>query len=325
MLGIGLIGVGTHGSRYRRHIVEDLPDAALVAVCRRNRGEGEKIAAAHGCAYHADYRDLVADPRVEAVVVAVPPMLHPAIVEAACRAGKPSLIEKPLATNLAEALGIASVVSATGVRAMVAHTLRFDSTVRAVVAHLPQIAPLHAAYLTQRFEPSSLPWLDRHAESGGGIVLNTGVHGFDLLRFLTGCEVTRVWCRTARIITRETEDSFALTCRLSDPALIAVIGGSRAMGGRTGLIELAGAHGQLLADHVHGFAHIVRGHERHALPVPAPVPTVRETVRAFVQALRQGTPFPVTIEDGTRAVAIVDAAYRSAAHGGEGAAVAELA
>ena len=139
MLGIGLIGLGKHGSRYARHIVEDLPDAALVAVCRRNRTEGEKLAATYSCAFHGDYRDLVANPRVEAVVVAVPPMLHPAIVEAACREGKPLLVEKPLATSLAAARRIASLVSASGVRAMVAHTLRFDSTVQTLQAHLPEI------------------------------------------------------------------------------------------------------------------------------------------------------------------------------------------
>ena len=322
MLGIGLIGLGKHGSRYARHIVEDLTDAALVAVCRRNRTEGEKLAAAYRCTFHGDYRDLVANPRVDAVVVAVPPMLHPAIVEAACRAGKPLLVEKPLATSLAAARHIASLVSASRVRAMVAHTLRFDSTVQALQAHLPEIGPLHALYLSMRFEPSPLAWLDRRAESGGGIVLHTGVHSFDLLRYLTGCEVTRVWCRTAQIITRETEDSFATTCELSNPSLIAAIAGSRAMGGRAGLVELAGARGQLLADHVHGFVHLVRGPERLTLPVPSPVPTVRETLGAFVRALHQGTSFPISIEDGLRAVAIVDAAYRSAERGGEGAAVA---
>ena len=322
MLGIGLIGLGTHGSRYARHIVEDLRDAALVAVCRRNRPEGEKLATASGCAFYDNYHDLVANPRVDAVVVAVPPTLHPAIVEAACRAGKPLLVEKPLATSLAEARHIAGMVSASGVRAMVAHTLRFNRTVQTVQAHVPEIGPLHALYLSQRFEPSPLAWLDRRTESGGGIVLNTGVHSFDLLRFLTGCEVTRVWCRTAQIITRETEDSFALTCQLSDPSLVATIAGSRAMGGRVGLLELAGARGHLLADHVHGFVSLVRGAERLTLPVPAPVPTVRETLGAFVRALREGTAFPISIEDGLRAVAIADAAYRSAARGGEGAAVA---
>jgi predicted dehydrogenase len=321
MLGIGLIGLGKHGSRYARHIVEDLTDAALVAVCRRNRTDGESLASAYRCAFHDDYRDLVANPRVDAVVVAVPPMLHPAIVAAACRAGKPLLVEKPLATSLTAAQHIASLVSASGVRAMVAHTLRFNSTVHTVQVHLPELGPLHALYLSQRFEPSPLDWLDRREQSGGGIVLHTGVHSFDLIRFLTGCDVTRVWCRTAQITTRETEDSFAMICQLSDTSLVASVAGSRAMGGRVGLIDLAGARGHLLADHVHGFVQLVRGTERLALPVPLPVPTVRETLSAFVRALREGTPFPISIDDGLRAVAIVDAAYRSADRGGEGAAV----
>jgi len=324
MLGVGLIGLGRHGARYARHIVEDLPDAALVAVCRRRRAEGETLARAYGCAFHGDYRDLVADPRVDALVAVVPPMLHPAIVEAACGAGKPLLVEKPLATSLAAGRAIASRVAASGVRAMVAHTLRFDSTVRTLRAHLPEIGPLHAIYLSQRFEPSPVDGLDRRAESGGGIVLHTGVHSFDLLRFLTGCEVTRVWCRTARIDTRETEDGFAMTCQLTEPSLLAAVAGSRATGGRAGLVEVAGARGQLVADHVQGFVHLVRAGGRLTLPVPAPVPTVRETLGAFVRALREGTPFPISIEDGLRAVAVVDAAYRSAERGGDGAAVAEL-
>ena len=112
-----------------------------------------------------------------------------------------------------------------------------------------------------------------------------------------------------------------MTCQLSNPSLVATVAGSRAMGGRVGLFDLAGARGHLLADHVHGFVHLVRGTERLALPVPLPVPTVRETLGAFVRALREGTSFPISIDDGLRAVAIVDAAYRSAERSGESAAV----
>jgi predicted dehydrogenase len=324
MLGIGLIGLGKHGSRYARHIVEDVTDAALVAVCRRTRPDGERLAVDYRCAFYDDYRALVVDPRVDAVVVVVPPILHPAIVEAVCQAGKPLLVEKPLATSLAAALHITRVVAASGVRAMVAHTLRFNSTVQTVHAHLPEIGPLHALYLSQRFEPSPLGWLDRREESGGGIVLHTAVHSFDLLRLLTGCEVSRVWCRATRIITHETEDNFAMTCQLSDASLVATIAGSRAMGGRAGVIELAGARGHLIADHVHGVAHLVRGTERVALRVPLAVPTVRETLNAFVCALRERAPFPISIDDGLRAVAIVDAAYRSTDRGGEAATVVEV-
>src|SRR5260370_6881252 len=94
-------------------MVEARTDAALVAVRRRNRPEGQKLAAAYRCAFHDDYRDLVANPRVDAVVVAVPPMLHPTIVEAACRAGKPLPVEKPPATTLAAAHPLPSLVAPT--------------------------------------------------------------------------------------------------------------------------------------------------------------------------------------------------------------------
>ena len=66
----------------------------------------------------------------------------------------------------------------------------------------------------------------------------------------------------------------------------------------------------------------MRGTDRLALPVPSPVPTVRETLDAFVRALREGTSFPISVEDGLRAVAIADAGYRSAERGGESATVA---
>ena len=51
---------------------------------------------------------------------------------------------------------------------------------------------------------------------------------------------------------------------------------------------------EMLADHVHGWLHLVRGTERFTLPVPSPAPTVRETLNAFVRALREGTAFPIS-------------------------------
>jgi predicted dehydrogenase len=204
---------------------------------------------------------------------------------------------------------------------MVAQTLRFDATVAAVRAHLSAIAPLHAVTVTQRFEPSPLAWLDRRAESGGGVLLHTGVHGIDLLRLLTGGEVAEVACATTRVITRETEDNFVLQARFAGGPLLAQVSGSRALGGRLGAIEVAGAGGAIVADHVHREAALVRGVTRTPIAVPPPVPTVREALRAFVAGIRSGAPMPVTIDDGLRAVAIVDAGYRSAARGGAPVAV----
>lgn len=321
---IGLIGAGKHGSRYIKHIVEDIAQAELVALCRRDRHEGEQLAAMRNCVYYSDYRQLLADPRVDVVAIVVPPYLHGEMVTAACHVGKPILIEKPFAISVTEARRLRDLITASQVRCMVAHTLRFNAVVRAMKAHIAQIAPLHSLYLSQRFEPSPLLWLDHKAESGGGIILHTGVHSFDLLRFLSDCEVTQVWCMTATRFTKETEDNFIMLCQLSDSArtltMQGVAAGSRSTQSRSGLIELSGENGQLLGDHHHGFASLIKGTERISLSIEPAVPTVRETLQVFIDGLQNGTPFPITPEDGLRAVAIAEACYRSAA-GGQGATV----
>jgi len=314
-LRIGLIGTGKHGSRYAKHLIEDIPQAELVAICRRNRQEGEKLAATYGCAFYADYRHLLAEAQIDAVAVVVPPALHGEIVATACRLGKHLLIEKPLAISLVEARRIRDGIAASRVRCLVAHTLRFNTVVQALKAHLSHIAPLHTISLSQRFEPSPLVWLDRKAESGGGIVLHTGVHSFDLLRFLSGKEVEQVWCQTTQVFTTETEDNFSMLCRMSDPLLSGAVAGSRSTLSRSGLIEISGEKGQLLGDHTYGFAYLIHGLKRIPLPVEPLGPTVRETLRAFVKGLLDDTEFPITVEDGVRAVAVAEACYRSAMSG----------
>jgi len=314
-LRIGLIGAGKHGSRYAKHIVEDLPQARLIALCRRNQMEGEQIAASHGCVYYSDFRDLISDPRVDAIISVVPPAFHGAIVNAACRAGKSLLIEKPFAINMAEARRMRDLIVVNKVRCMVAHTLRFNAVVQTLKAYVHEIAPLHSVYLSQRFEPSPLVWLDHKAESGGGIVLHTGVHSFDLLYFLTDCEVWDVWCQTSQVFTRETEDNFVMMCTLCESLLKGAVIGSRSTYSRSGLIELSGEKGQLVGDHAHGFAYLLKGSTRIELSVPPPVPTVQETVQAFVASIQNDEPFPITVNDGVRAVAIAEACYRSVSTG----------
>jgi predicted dehydrogenase len=316
-LGIGLIGVGKHGSRYAKHIVEDIPQARLIALCRRNQQEGERLAAAYGCTYYRDFDRLINDPRVEAIILAVPPAKHGQIVEAACRAKKHILIEKPFAVSVAEARKMQDHIEASGIRCMVAHTLRFNAVVQAIKAHIHEIAPLHSVYLSQRFEPSLLVWLDRKAESGGGIMLHTGVHSFDLLHFFTNCEVTQVWSHTTQVVTQETEDNFVMMCRMDDPLLTGTVFGSRSTHSRSGLIEISGEQGQLIGDHVHGFVYLLRGFTRTEVSPGSSVPTVREALAAFVKSIQNNSPFPITVDDGLRTVAIAEACYQSAANEGQ--------
>jgi predicted dehydrogenase len=311
-LRVGIVGAGKHGERYLRHVA-DVPELRLVALARRDRGRGEAQARAYGCRFHADAAHLIADPEVEAVVLVVPPTLNAELASRAARAGKHLLIEKPLATTLADCRRIAAAVGASGVTAMVAHTLRFNAVVAAIRAALPTIGRLHATVITQRFEPSTLAWLDTRV-AGGGIVLHTGVHSFDLLRHLTGDEARHVSARIDRVATRDSEDNFIAAIEM-ERGTLALVGGSRATAGRSGAIELAGRDGQLVGDHVHGHAATLTGTERRALAVGAPVATVAATLREFAAAVRERRAPSITIADGAGSVAIAEACYRAAASG----------
>jgi predicted dehydrogenase len=312
---VGLIGAGKHGQRYLHHIGSDTPELRLVALSRHDATRGAAQASELGCRFHADWQALVADPAVEGVVAVVPPALHRPIVEAVAAAGKALLIEKPLATNGADAGVIVRRVRATGILCLMAHTLRWNTVVRALRERLPDLGPLRALVVNQRFEPSPLEWLDQPELSGGGILLHTGVHSFDLVRWLTGAEVTRVWCQTARAVTVRTEDNFLATLELESNDALVAVGGSRATAGRSGLVDAACRDGQIVGDHQQYWLHTVRGLERTPVPLGDAAPTVREVTRAFARLVLHGEQPPVAPEDGARAVLVAEACMRSAATG----------
>ena len=315
-LRIGLIGAGKHGSRYARHIVVDLPEELrLVALWRRDRAAGEAAARNYGCRYAPDIDAIVTAPDVDAVAIVVPPTLHADICEAAVASGKAILLEKPVAPSSADAERISAALARNRVPLMVAHTLRFNTTVRAVRERILDIAPIQTIFLSQRFEQSPLLWLDQPSVSGGGIILHTGVHSFDLLRFFTGAEAESAFCRAWRARTKDTEDNFVAHIALSD-GISATVMGSRSTESRNGLIEVAGTRGQLVADHFHHFAYLIRGSTRTPIPIEPAVPTVREALRAFANAVRTGTAPPISWQDGRAAAAMADACYRSLAAGG---------
>jgi len=87
------------------------------------------------------------------------------------------------------------------------------------------------------------------------------------------------------------------------------------------LIELSGEKGQIVGDHAHGFVYLIKGLERKEFVIAPPLPTVRETLKAFVDGVQRHTPFPITVDDGVQAVAIAEACYRSAERKEQGIAV----
>ena len=113
-LGIGLIGTGRHGARYAQHICQDIEGLHLVAITRRDRNAAAQQAEEYGCRAYADYREMLAAPDVDAVIVVVPPTLHGDIIEAAAAE---NVVRTPVGAseNALTHVAIASIIGKRGI------------------------------------------------------------------------------------------------------------------------------------------------------------------------------------------------------------------
>ena len=308
---IGLAGLGIHGVRYATHLLRgDVPGAMLAAVSRRDEGAGREFALRHGLLYVRDPCELATLSGIDAVALVLPPHLHAAAALECLEAGRAVLVEKPLASDTPSAAALSARTAATGTLLMVAHTLRFDPVVLAIRREAMELGPLRIVAITQRFEPSPRAWLDEPGQ--GGCILNTGVHGFDLLRFLTGAEPVTIQAEAGCVVTRRKEDQFVAAIRLEPGAILATIDNARTTLARSGRIEVVGEMGCVRGDHIHRT--LFRGEKggEHDLGRLPAVPTVVEALGAFTRALVDGKPPPITVDDGLAAVAMADAALLSA-------------
>lgn len=315
-IGVGLIGVGRHGIRYARHILHDLPAASLKAVCRQHPHRSLDLPGAESVTVYGRAQSLIDDPSVEAVIAVTPPVFSPEICRLAVQARKPLLIEKPLAASAADARAMMSAAQQAGIPLMTAQTLRFDATIQEMQRWRECIGRSERLFLTSHIEARETA--PGHAEGYGkrGALLEIGVHLLDLVRFLTGEEVRDVRCTMDRL-PAAAPDTVVTAQLTTQGGTVCVINVARPPGERVGLAEWIGSEGRLQADWPHRrFRRVgcMGDHEEMEFP---PSQTVLSTLRAFLQAVENGTPMPITGEDGCRAVEIADACYRSAQAGGE--------
>jgi len=309
-----VIGAGKHGSRYARHIVQDVEGLDLVAISRRSR-EGAAQAGQGSCRWHGDWRELVADPGVDCVVAVLPPVLNGEVAAACALAGKPLLLEKPMAVSAAAAVQIHELFTRQGVGLTIGQTLRYNRVIGMLRAQLPTIGPLHSFTADQRLEPTTLAWLDDPSLAGAGVTFHSAVHVFDALWWITGQAIVRVLARTRCVHSARLEDHLVALVELEGGA-IGTVDCSKIGPARTGRFEFIGGRGQLHGDQVHHLGGIIRGQERLPLETGEPVSTIVPLLRDWLEFLRGRQPNPIPGEEGVAAVRVCEACLRSTAHGG---------
>jgi myo-inositol 2-dehydrogenase / D-chiro-inositol 1-dehydrogenase len=219
-LRIGVIGCGRAGDQLHLPALARIQDVRVTALAdvdaARLSAAGSKWRVDHR---YADYRQLVDDPSVDVVLVAVPAPLHHDIFLIAAASGKHTYIEKPLAINLDDADRMVAAAAQLSVGAVVGFNLRSHRLVQQArelvrTGRLGPILAVRTVWVGGRQERPD--WQRRRAE-GGGALYELAVHHFDLWRFLFDTEVVRVEAQSS---SPGSDDSMVgVTAQLENGAL----------------------------------------------------------------------------------------------------------
>lgn len=327
MVRLGLIGCGGMGSDLARN-AQQLETASVVAVSDVDETRARRLGEELGARVFLDYAELLAQPDVDAVLIASPPFLHRPMVEAAAQARKHIFCEKPMAPSVADCDAMIHHIEKEGVKFQIGHVCRFHAThgkVRELVASGKYGSPI--AMLVHRIGGK---WGTNHPHWRwkrtlcGGVLMEVNAHEIDFMRFVCG-DVVAVSAVGGQYLDDQLDypDVALVLMRFANGA-VGMLHSSMASaaGGYGGRVDLTGGSilfpriwgGKDDAIEIHPF-----NSERERLPlselrVETPV---RAEVRAFVNAILNDTEPPITAYDGRAAVAVAEAAYSSIEHGGE--------
>ena len=192
-LNVGLIGLGRLGRVYARDLATRIPETRLPAVADVSPGLAEQIAEEFDVAEaYQEPRDMIASPKVDAVVIVSPTHTHKDLVIAALERGKPVFCEKPLALSLAECREVQDAVTRHNGFFQMGFMRRFDP---GYVAGKKQVDEGHigtpCVFKATSRDPYRPSLEYANPASSGGILVDMGIHDFDLARWFMG-EVTTV-------------------------------------------------------------------------------------------------------------------------------------
>jgi myo-inositol 2-dehydrogenase / D-chiro-inositol 1-dehydrogenase len=331
ILGCGAIARAAHLPSILRE-----RDVTVVAVADQ---DAQNLAAARSLARDAravaEYRDVLAMPDVDAVIIALPPALHADAAVAALEMGKHVYIEKPLATSLDDAERVVTAAHGQRLVAMMGFNYRFNPLTQQAKAKIAARAIGDIVAVRTVFSTAARPlatWKQRR-ESGGGALLDLAVHHIDLVRYLLDADVTSVAATLASV--RSEHDSVSLQLGLTTNAGVQIFCSLSSVD--EDRIDVYGTNGKLSVDRYGSlrvdvspatargalglavsrlageFGAMSYGAEKRRAPMHDP--SFPASIGAFIKSIRDGSAASPSLTDGLRAMQVIDAAERSAATG----------
>jgi predicted dehydrogenase len=318
MLTIGILGAAGIAPAAVIHPAHRRDDVIIGAVASRSAESARAYAEVHGIPrWYGSYEELLADPSIDLVYVALPPSGHARWTIAALEAGKDVLCEKPIAMNATEAAALVAAAERTGRRLIEAFHDRYHPLSRhidEVVAsgRLGAIRSLRADFLVSiPFDPASI----RHVpELGGGALMDLGCYPLHWVRTVTGEEPTVV---SATGTANPLGVDMTIEAHLLFPSgITAIVTASMAAETNTVSLLIEAESGTLKVENPvfpsggHTIIETVDGVDR--ISTVAGLVTYDHQLEAVVRALATGQPTPTEGADIIGNATAIDAIYAAA-------------
>ncbi|MES9997549.1 Gfo/Idh/MocA family oxidoreductase [Desulfovibrio aminophilus] len=288
---VGVIGLGWMGRVHLRNYSE-MPGVEVAGVVDTNREVLDEVAKQFNVPVHTEIQALL-DKELDAVSVCVPTFLHHEVGLAVLGRGIPALIEKPLAATEAEGTELVALARQKNLPLMVGHVERFNPAVQRVKQLVGDDV------ISIQIERVG-PYPPRIQDVG--VIKDLGSHDIDLIRFITGSEYEQVYAVTSKTLGKH-EDSALITARMSN-GVLASINTNWVTPYKSRKIHVACKSKYIEANLVtqevkeySQFSTYDKSYSVREWPLIYREP-VKEELSQFLRAVREGTPVPISGDDG---------------------------
>jgi myo-inositol 2-dehydrogenase / D-chiro-inositol 1-dehydrogenase len=321
-LNVGIIGAGRIGKVHAGTLAFRLPEAVPLAITDIDRAAARSVAERCGIPQVAEgSEDILGDARIDAVLICTSTDTHADLIIEAAQAGKHIFCEKPIDYTLAKIDRALAAVQTAGVKLQVGFNRRFDANFvrvrQAVVSG--EIGNPQLLHIISR-DPAPPPI--SYVRVSGGMFLDMTIHDFDMARFLIGDEVEEIYTAGAVMVDVEIGkagdlDTALIVLKFRNGVIGTIDNSRKAVYGYDQRVEILGSEGAIRTENCFANqATISTGTSvRRDLPLNFFMDRYTESyvseMRAFVDAVMEDKPAPVTGMDGRIPVAMALAARKS--------------
>lgn len=322
-LRIGILGAAAIAPQAIVRPAHVTPGVQVTAIAARDPARAATFAARHGIDHvHGTYVALLENPDVDAVYIPLPNGLHGVWTRRAIEAGKHVLCEKPFAANATEAAEVAALADASDRVVMEAFHWRYHPLMQRLIdvtasGELGDISALDAGFCFPLLKRHDIRW---SRELAGGSLMDAGCYAVHQLRSVVGAVhegEPSVVSALGKFTGDGVDRAFTGKLRWNDGPEASLRCGFANLRHPVDLhLRVVGTRGEVLArnpiaPHLGGHL-VVRGSGRRTYEWADRTPSYTYQLRAFVDAVRDGTPFPTTTADAVRNMAVIDALHAAA-------------